>query len=196
MIKKIFKILIYVVAVLIVICLMFGVYGAYLPQIDSYFAKIKQEKDDQINAKKEKEFIDMLKNDTFGGKTPEETFDMFLTALKAGDIEKASKYYVNWKQEKALDNLKKEFKEKGNLNLVIANLTDIREKGEKSCSELELEELGGCTFEYKYITTENKFSKFAESEDIVFFPKGSRRSKIIDFEFNKFANIWKITQPW
>jgi len=40
------------------------------------------------------------KNDTYGGKTPEETYQMFLTALKAKDIELASKYFVLEEQER------------------------------------------------------------------------------------------------
>ena len=34
------------------------------------------------------------KNDIYGGKTPEETWGMFLDALKKGDIDLASKYYA------------------------------------------------------------------------------------------------------
>mgnify|MGYP001562286652 CR=1 FL=1 len=34
------------------------------------------------------------KKDTYGGKTPEETWAMYLDALKKGDIELAIKYYA------------------------------------------------------------------------------------------------------
>jgi hypothetical protein len=36
----------------------------------------------------------LYREDTYGGKTPQETFDMFRNALKAGDIELAAKYFV------------------------------------------------------------------------------------------------------
>jgi len=39
------------------------------------------------------------KNDKYGGKTPEETYAMFLEALKKKDIGLASKYFVLDKQE-------------------------------------------------------------------------------------------------
>lgn len=39
------------------------------------------------------------RNDKIGGKTPEETFDMFISALKKGDVDLASKYFVIDKQE-------------------------------------------------------------------------------------------------
>jgi len=43
--------------------------------------------------------IDILRSaDTYGGTTPQETWDMFVKALKAGDTDLASKYFVVWKQ--------------------------------------------------------------------------------------------------
>src|SRR3990167_2492934 len=36
--------------------------------------------------------------DTFGGKTPQETLQMFISAVEAGDYELASKYFVVEKQ--------------------------------------------------------------------------------------------------
>jgi hypothetical protein len=41
----------------------------------------------------------VYRNDKYGGKTPEETFDMFIAALEKGDVELASKYFVIEKQE-------------------------------------------------------------------------------------------------
>lgn len=41
----------------------------------------------------------LYRNDKYGGKTPEETFDMFIAALEKGDVELASKYFVIEKQE-------------------------------------------------------------------------------------------------
>src|SRR3989338_3497644 len=38
------------------------------------------------------------REDVYGGKTPEETFDTFLDALKKGDIDLASKYFSVRKQ--------------------------------------------------------------------------------------------------
>jgi type II secretory pathway pseudopilin PulG len=49
---------------------------------------------------------ELYRNDKYGGTTPEETFDMFITALEKGDVELASKYFVidkqeNWRQSLA-----------------------------------------------------------------------------------------------
>lgn len=46
-----------------------------------------------------KQMEELYRNDKYGGKTPEETFDMFIAALEKGDVELASKYFVLDKQE-------------------------------------------------------------------------------------------------
>lgn len=43
--------------------------------------------------------------DTYGGETPEETLQLFIDALKKGDIELASKYFVIEDQEKFSEDL-------------------------------------------------------------------------------------------
>src|SRR3989338_10124979 len=51
------------------------------------------------------------KNDKYGGKTPEETFDLFLDALRKEDVDLASKYFVIPKQDnwgKALQEYKQQ----------------------------------------------------------------------------------------
>jgi hypothetical protein len=50
--------------------------------------------------------VDEIKaEDTFGGKTPEETLRMYIDALKAGDMELASKYFRLEDQERELEEL-------------------------------------------------------------------------------------------
>ena len=60
--------------------------------------------------------------DTYGGSTPEETLQLFIDALKAGDIDLASKYFVVEKQKE-----QREFLEKvdvaGNLGLLLDELS-------------------------------------------------------------------------
>ncbi len=48
---------------------------------------------------------ELYRNDKYGGKTPEETFDMFIAALEKGDVELASKYFVIDKQNSWLRSL-------------------------------------------------------------------------------------------
>ena len=61
--------------------------------------------------------------DTYGGATPEETLKLFVYALKAGDIELASKYYVPEKQKEALLDF-----EKGKLNGSLFRTAEIYSK--------------------------------------------------------------------
>src|SRR3989344_943247 len=39
-------------------------------------------------------YIDIFKNDTYGGKTPEETLKLFIDALRGCEVEKASLYFL------------------------------------------------------------------------------------------------------
>lgn len=58
---------------------------------------------DKLSAYREQKQLEEMakpyKNDKYGGATPEETFDLFIAALKKEDIDLASKYFVIPKQE-------------------------------------------------------------------------------------------------
>ncbi len=69
-----------------------------------YFsAEVRQarqyKKDAEILARKIQEQVEEYAADTYGGETPEETYGMFLQALKMEDIGLASKYFILDKQE-------------------------------------------------------------------------------------------------
>ena len=53
----------------------------------------------------ENAYYGALKNDTYGGKTPEETLQMFISALKQGDLDLAAKYFTLDTNEKSEDYL-------------------------------------------------------------------------------------------
>ena len=65
--------------------------------------------------------IQKIANDDFGGKTPKETLDLFVAALKEGDVDKAAKYFAlddNGSREKWVKALTED-KEKGNLDKIV-----------------------------------------------------------------------------
>lgn len=62
------------------------------------------------------------KADTYGGDTPEETWKMFLDALRNNDLELASKYFVLDKQQEHLEWFQK-VEESGLLEDMISDLT-------------------------------------------------------------------------
>src|SRR3989338_5937850 len=71
------------------------------------------------------------REDKYGGKTPEETYDMFLEALRKEDTTLASKYFIIEKQ----DNWKKtleEYKRQNLLTNFIKELEDTRKIWKKS----------------------------------------------------------------
>lgn len=71
------------------------------------------------------EMENKYKNDTFGGSTPEETLQLFISALKNGDTDLASKYFVIEKQEEWKTKIDK-IKENGKLDLMIEDLNLLK----------------------------------------------------------------------
>ncbi|MEK7067273.1 MAG: hypothetical protein AAB950_00525 [Patescibacteria group bacterium] len=77
--------------------------------------------------KAEKYFNDLREKyeaDTYGGSTPEETLQLFVDALKKGDVDLASKYFMVEEQEKEKTYLQ-EMKDKGLLASVIENINKL-----------------------------------------------------------------------
>lgn len=79
-----------------------------------------------------KDIEELYKNDIYGGETPEETLQMFIDALKAGDTDLASKYFMVDKQEEWRNKLV-ESKEKNNIIGFVSVLEniDIKKEGKK-----------------------------------------------------------------
>lgn len=74
------------------------------------------------NTLKEREKL--IAADTYGGKTPQETLQMFIAAAEAGDYELASKYFVVEKQMKWKENLSTV----ENVEFLIKDLDKINER--------------------------------------------------------------------
>ncbi len=69
-----------------------------------------------------REWQKQYENDTYGGKTPEETLALFIAALKSGDTDLAAKYMIIDQQDEVKSDLK-EAKNAGRLNQVAQNLS-------------------------------------------------------------------------
>ncbi|MBI2057783.1 MAG: hypothetical protein HYT63_02245 [Candidatus Yanofskybacteria bacterium] len=128
------------------------------------------------------------KNDKYGGKTPEETFDLFLEALRKEDIELASKYFVIKKQ----DEWKKTLGKYRDSNL-LASLTNEFQINRK---DWQLEENDGNVARFKYF-----FILESEEEEL---PLGNGKTQKItrpagryssDVIFEKYlSGVWKISK--
>lgn len=75
-----------------------------------------------------KQLVEAYKNDAYGGDTPEETLNLFIAALKAGDTDLAAKYFLLEEQEKMRGELQVG-KEKDNLGFVIDLLVRAQNRG-------------------------------------------------------------------
>ena len=84
-------------------------------------------REDQRIIKEYQELEKAYEADTQGGATPEETLDLFIVALEAGNLELASQYFTVDEQEERLDFLKK-IDEVGNIPILIHELSVNYEK--------------------------------------------------------------------
>lgn len=133
----------------------------------------------------EQEYLDFLKSDTYGGKTPEETYVKFVDTLRAGDIEKASKYFYWEDQEKERQRFQK-MKDEGTLEEYVNNFPEWEEMNEEEHWDKNIKRFA---YEVVYETERRHYDPLMKEE--VVFPTGKGKVDI-DFYFNKQAGIWKI----
>lgn len=179
------------VVVIIFLLAFLTAYGAYRDSVVQYY---REKRDERLLKESERitaEIETAYRNDVDGGGTPEETIELFIAALEKKDIAQASKYYELSVQPKALASLEEELKENGDLRLSINYFAEVTSKGTKQCNEKG----DGCTFEYKYVETEDQTSLIVGTNDKILIPKGSMSRELIDLELNTRTNIWKIKQP-
>ncbi len=82
-----------IISVLVVLFALFiGTYARWWYENYKVKEALVRESEKQMEAYEE--YIDIYRKDTYGGKTPQETLDLFVEALEAGDIDLASKYFM------------------------------------------------------------------------------------------------------
>ena len=77
-----------------------GLYAGYILGVIFTFKVIIPYVDKARYEESLKEYLKPYEEDNIGGNTPEETVDLFIEALKKGDYDLASKYFVVDEQEK------------------------------------------------------------------------------------------------
>lgn len=116
----------------------------------------------------ERRYIEAMTADTYGGKTPQETLDLFVIALRAGDVDLASKYFLldeNASREKWVTNLS-----------TIQNQKRLRQLAELISKAVPNPKDSIDTNDFKYVLKN---------------PDGVIEATI-NFELNKYSEIWKI----
>lgn len=131
------------------------------------------------------------KADTYGGKTPEETWDMFLVALNKGDLDLASKYVRVKKQEEVKAELYK-LKDEGELDEQIKDWNSYKTKWHKIVKPDPIEGSESFTFEeYKNKPFSEDFLDGSGGIITKTMPAGYYGVDTM-FTLNPYTNIWKL----
>ena len=128
----------------------------------------------------------ILKADIYGGATPEETFGMYIDALKAGNIELASKY---WKLDYQKDILKdlNQRNSTNSVNELIAEAEKAKEGWEIAPNDLNTDEWKTYTYSSEYHEAEVRIM----DGEKVSVPAGYDALQV-SFWKNTYSGIWKI----
>jgi len=159
--KKISKIII-----IIIIFLVVAVGGYLAGGIVKYGIDIR--KSDKVTENFQNALEQPFKDDVYGGKTPEETWAMYIDALKKGDIELASKYAAVDKQREIFNKLQEAVK-LGRLESSIKMFSDELKKDKDYLLSDKA---------YYYIPVKNINGEI-ESYPIIFY-------------INPYTEVWKI----
>jgi len=151
-----------------------------MPHVNSYLNNIRSDWEaKRLQAQWEKPY----REDTYGGKTPEETYDMFLDALRKGDTTLASKYFVVDEQEKWKKTLDQYKTQK-----LLANFVNELENIKKTWVRKDHGNI--VDFQYKVLVEKDTTADF-EGEKIK-VPAGNYTNET-ELELNIYTKIWKIT---
>lgn len=186
------KIFLYILLAVVLVVVGLTALGYFYPQLQKWGKKIEEQRQIAQYDREMAKIKRAYEQDKDGGKTPEETFDMFLDALSLNDASLASKYYELSVQPKAFDNLNKEMIERGNLSRSFAFYKEIKEKGTKKCNDKG----DGCVFEYQYLTDSDEMVSVRGRDEKFLIEAGSIQESILSFSLNQSSKIWKITQPY
>jgi hypothetical protein len=111
------------IGALIAVVLVAGWYGFQKYENWSFWREMKSQAD-KFTAEQDR-LKALVEADTYGGKTPQETLEMFIVAVEAGNYELASKYFVVEKQGGELKSLKEA--EKKDIENVIGLLKGTKD---------------------------------------------------------------------
>jgi hypothetical protein len=117
----------------------------------------------------EREYVEAMKRDVYGGATPQETLDLFVAALRAGDTGLASKYFM-LDDGLSRDTWLRTLEEIDGQGLLNEMADDIEGK--------TLPDLEGRIDENDY-----KFGIYNDDGIL---------GALIDMQYNKYTGVWKI----
>ena len=158
------------VAIILVVFFGLEIWSSYFSQAGRQNREIQANYQKYLNVQNKYEAA--MKADTYGGKTPEETLGMFIDALKKGDIELASKYFVlredGSRDPQWLEGLKnkREKEEMGSVISILGNMSpSIRDTGSDDISEYILKNQQGIV-DYSLSLRKNTYSQIWKIENL------------------------------
>lgn len=122
----------------------------------------------------EQKYIAAMTADTYGGKTPQETLDLFVEALRAGDVELASKYFTLNSDSNSEYYLTR--------NEYLASLAQL--KNDDRLNDIA-EIVSTATPDLNSILDENDY-KFVARDN------SGKLMAYINMQFNTLSQVWKI----
>lgn len=154
----------------------------------NYYQDYKVKKGFKDYFQAEKEYLEALKNDTFGGKTPQETYEKFIETLKTGNILDSAKFYFYDEEKIKAYQRFEQMQKDGSLANWIAELPNWSE-----LKEVDYWDKDGKEFDYEYIQEKDEIVKIRDGNDFIErkYPAGKYQARII-FEISRPNEIWKI----
>ena len=139
---------------------------------DRYFSEMGKARrmaaeQERAYAKAEQAYVEAMTADTYGGKTPQETLNLFAAALRAGDVDHASKYFL--------------ISENATRDQWVAYLMAVKEKG---LLTKMAEDIAKDARPLKN-SSENEFA-------FGLFDDGGAVAISIDMRLNTYTKVWKI----
>ena len=160
-----------IISFVCVVIILFGVSGAFgliKERIQRTIDTYKTQKAIEQFYQGLDEYYQKFAEDTYGGKTPQETLDMFIEALEKGDIDLAAKYFAmddNLSRKKWEDGLK-QAQQEGRIGQIVEEL----KRAQPSTSQPGYE-------------TAYEFMILGES---------GLADYSVEMEFNQYSGVWKI----
>ncbi len=158
----------FIIIILIIFLTIGGGYGILKERVQRVVAAYKTQKAIKQFNQGLNEYYQKFAEDTYGGKTPQETLDMFIEALEKGDIDLASKYFAlddNLSRKKWEDGLKK-VQEEGKIEEIIKEL----KKAQPSSSQ----------------------PGYEEAYEFMILGKNGLATHSVEMEYNEYSGVWKI----
>lgn len=166
----------HVVIFLLIILVISSLYYAwrYYLSPEAKSGRDLQKKIDFYNAF-EANYKKALTEDNYGGKTPQETLDMFIDALKKGDVELAAKYFLidtnessdTYLTHKKWEEALRKKKEEGKLSAIINVVNNLKSDPEASIDK-----------NHFVFAIRNNQGRVTDEMDLL---------------FNEYSGVWKIT---